>query len=209
MVLRRRAGRGRLPVQGAEEVKKWLAIGVVIMVLAGGAGAGEEAAVPGFYDFTMKEIYGEEVNLGTFRGKVLLVVNVASRCGFTKQYAGLEKLYQTYKDRGFAVLGFPANNFLGQEPGTDSEIRQFCKNTYGVSFPMFSKISVKGKNIHPLYAFLTSKDLHPEHGGAVSWNFNKFLIDRNGNVSGRFGSRTAPGSPVLVQAIEQALAASE
>jgi glutathione peroxidase len=145
------------------------------------------------------------VALADYRGQVLLVVNVASRCGFTGQYAGLEKLYQTYSGRGFAVLGFPANDFMGQEPGTDAEIRSFCRRTYGVTFPMFSKIAVKGKATHPLYAFLTSKELHPEHGGAVTWNFNKFLIGRDGAVIGRFGSRVAPDGPVLKTAIEKAL----
>ena len=167
--------------------------------------AGEEP-VKSFHDFTMKDIRGKEVSLSEYRGQVLLVVNVASRCGFTGQYAGLEKLQQAYAARGFSVLGFPANDFMGQEPGTDAEIRSFCRRTYGVTFPMFSKISVKGKTMHPLYAFLTSKELHPEHGGAVTWNFNKFLIGRDGAVIGRFGSRTAPESPGLKAAIEKALA---
>ena len=136
---------------------------------------------------------------------VLLVVNVASKCGFTKQYAGLENLYKTYADRGFVVLGFPANNFMGQEPGTEAEIKSFCALTYGVTFPMFAKISVKGKTIHPLYAFLTDEKLHPGSGGAISWNFNKFLIGRDGAVLAHYGSRTAPDDPELVAAIEQAL----
>ncbi len=160
-----------------------------------------------FYDFTLPDIDGKPVNLAEFKGRVLLVVNVASKCGFTRQYAGLEELHRAYKDRGFAVLGFPANNFMGQEPGPEAAIKEFCTLKYGVTFPMFSKISVKGKSIHPLYAFLTSKELHGEHGGAVSWNFNKFLIGRDGAVRAHFGSRTEPGDPELAAAIESALAA--
>lgn len=159
----------------------------------------------GIHEFTLKDIDGQDVALADYQGQVLLVVNVASKCGFTRQYAGLEKLYQKYKEQGFTVLGFPANNFMGQEPGTDAEIKTFCSLNYGVSFPMFSKISVKGKTIHPLYAYLTSKAQHPEYGGAISWNFNKFLIGKDGQVIGRFGSRTEPEDPELAAAIEKAL----
>lgn len=159
------------------------------------------------YDFTMQDINGTNVNLSAFRGKVLLVVNVASKCGFTGQYAGLERLYAAHKDRGLVILGFPANDFMGQEPGTDAEIRNFCTLTYGVTFPMFSKIAVKGSGMHPLYAYLTSKDTDPEFGGAISWNFNKFLIGRSGAILGRFGSRTKPEDPELIAAVEQALKA--
>ena len=159
------------------------------------------------YDFTMQDIDGKSVSLSAFKGKVLLLVNVASKCGFTGQYAGLEKLYTTYANRGFVVLGFPANDFLGQEPGTEAEIKSFCKLTYGVTFPMFAKISVKGKDIHPLYAFLTSKDTNPNFGGSISWNFNKFLIGRDGVIAARFGSRTTPDDKELVQAVEMALQA--
>ena len=173
--------------------------------LAGAAPAQEGAPMPSLYDFTLKDIDGRDRSLAEFKGQVLLLVNVASKCGFTKQYAGLEKLHQTYKDRGFAVLGFPANNFMGQEPGTEAEIKSFCTLTYGVTFPMFAKISVKGKTIHPLYAFLTDKKLHPEHGGAISWNFNKFLIGKDGRVLGRYGSRTEPDDPDLAAAIAAAL----
>ena len=159
----------------------------------------------GIHEFTLKDIDGQDVALADYQGQVLLVVNVASKCGFTRQYAGLEKLYQKYKNQGFTVLGFPANNFMGQEPGTEAEIKTFCSLNYGVSFPMFSKISVKGKTIHPLYAYLTSKAQHPEYGGAISWNFNKFLIGKDGQVIGRFGSRTEPEDPELAAAIEKAL----
>jgi len=158
------------------------------------------------YDFTLKDIDGKDVSLSAFKGKVVLVMNVASRCGFTPQYAGLQKLYETYQDRGFVVLGFPANNFLSQEPGTDPEIKAFCTTKYNVTFPMFSKISVKGSDQHPLYRWLTSKETDPEFAGDIAWNFNKFLINRNGKVVGRFGSRTKPQDKDLIAAIEKALA---
>ena len=186
-------------------MKPWLVAGVVMLAGIGAPGAENMKSI---YDFTLQDIDGQDVSLAAYRGQVLLVVNVASKCGFTRQYAGLEKLYQTYSARGLVVLGFPANNFLGQEPGTDMEIKQFCTLTYGVTFPMFSKISVKGRNIHPLYAFLTDKSLHPEAGGAITWNFNKFLVGRDGRVLAHYGSRTEPDDPELVAAIEQALLAN-
>lgn len=188
-------------------MRKALAIGAALVALGAGARAPGEEAMKSIYDFTLRDIDGRETSLAEYRGKVLLMVNVASKCGFTRQYAGLEKLYRTYQDRGFVVLGFPANDFLGQEPGTETEIKSFCSLTYGVTFPLFAKISVKGKTIHPLYAFLTSKDLHPEFGGAISWNFNKFLIGRAGQIVARYGSRTEPGDPALAAAIERALGA--
>lgn len=176
--------------------------------LAAAASAQEGAPMPSIYDFTLKDIDGRDRSLAEFKGQVLLLVNVASKCGFTKQYAGLEKLYQAYKDRGFVVLGFPANNFMGQEPGTEAEIKSFCSLNYGVTFPMFSKISVKGKTIHPLYAYLTDEELHPGSGGAVGWNFNKFLVGPDGKVLAHYGSRTAPEDPELAAAIEAALQAA-
>jgi glutathione peroxidase len=157
------------------------------------------------FDFTVNDINGIPVDLKTYAGNVIMIVNTASKCGFTPQYEGLQKLYDTYKDQGFVILGFPANNFLRQEPGTDEEIQQFCSLNYGVTFPMFSKISVKGKDIAPFYAFLTSKETNPEFGGNISWNFNKFLIDRNGKIINRFGSRTAPQADDVIRAIESAL----
>ncbi|HAL92315.1 MAG TPA: glutathione peroxidase [Verrucomicrobia bacterium] len=186
-------------------MKRWWTMGMAMLALGLCATAQTEEPMKSVYDFTMKDIDGKDVSLADFKGKVLLVVNVASKCGFTGQYAGLEKLYQTYKDRGLVVLGFPANNFMGQEPGTEAEIKSFCTLTYGVTFPMFAKISVKGKTIHPLYAFLTDKALHPESGGAISWNFNKFLVGRDGAILAHYGSRTAPEDPELVAAVEQAL----
>ena len=163
------------------------------------------AAQQSVLDFTLKDIDGIDVPLRTYEGKVIMLVNTASKCGFTYQYEGLQKLYDTYKDQDFVILGFPANNFLGQEPGTDTEIQQFCSVNYGVTFPMFSKISVKGKDIAPLYAFLTSKETNPEFGGKISWNFNKFLVGKDGKILNRFGSRTKPQADKVVTAIEAAL----
>jgi glutathione peroxidase len=144
------------------------------------------------YDFSAKDIDGNEKSLSEFAGKVIMVVNVASKCGFTPQYKGLEALYGKYKDRGFVILGFPSNDFLRQEPGTDAEIKSFCTLTYGVSFPLFSKVSVKGKDIHPLFAFLTGKDTNPQFPGKITWNFNKFIFDRKGAIVARFESKDEP-----------------
>lgn len=144
-----------------------------------------------FYDYTVKDINGNDLSMEEFKGKVVLIVNTASKCGFTKQYKGLEDLYQKYKDEGFVILGFPCNQFGGQEPGNNEEIKNFCDVTFSVSFPMMSKIDVNGKNEDPLYTFLKS-----EQGGIagdrIKWNFTKFLIDREGNVVDRFASTTTP-----------------
>ena len=157
------------------------------------------------YDFTMKSIDGQPVSLKTYSGKVVMVVNVASKCGFTPQYAGLEKLYEKYKDRGFVIVGVPANNFAQQEPGTNEEIKKFCTNKYNVSFPMMAKVSVKGDDITPLYVYLTDKSTDPKLGGEIKWNFTKFLFDRNGNPVARFEPNVTPESPEVVAAVESAL----
>ena len=157
------------------------------------------------HDFKVKDIKGTERSLSEFAGKVLLVVNVASKCGSTPQYKGLEALYQRYRERGFAVLGFPANDFGHQEPGTDAEIQSFCSLTYGVTFPMFAKISVKGKDIHPLYAFLTDKKTNPGFSGKITWNFNKFLVDRTGAIVGRFDTKDEPLGDKIPRAVQEAL----
>ncbi len=167
--------------------------------------AAPEKAPMSVHDFALKNIDGKETSLAAFKGKVLLVVNVASKCGFTPQYEGLQAVYAKYKDQGLVVLGFPANNFMGQEPGTNEEIKQFCTLKYNVSFPMFAKISVKGADIHPLYKFLTDKATNPNFGGDITWNFNKFLVDRDGKVIARFDTREKPESDKVAQAIEQAL----
>jgi gluconolactonase len=157
------------------------------------------------YSFTMTDIDGKPVSLSEYQGNVVLVVNVASKCGFTKQYAALQQLYEKYKDQGFVVLGFPANNFMGQEPGTDLKIKTFCATKFNVTFPMFSKISVKGKEIHPLYQYLTSPEENGELGKPITWNFNKFLIDRDGKTLARFGSKIKPLDPQVVNAVKKAL----
>ena len=155
------------------------------------------------HDFTLKSIDGQEVKLDAYKGKVALLVNVASRCGYTPQYEGLQALYSKYKDQGLVVLGFPANNFGSQEPGSNEEIKTFCSTKYKVTFPMFAKLSVKGDDIHPLYQFLTSTEAG--FAGEVQWNFGKFLVDKNGKVIARFASGDEPESSQVTQAIEQAL----
>ncbi|MGD0736633.1 MAG: glutathione peroxidase [Terracidiphilus sp.] len=157
------------------------------------------------YDFTIKNIDGEKVSLKAFHGKVVLLVNVASKCGFTPQYAGLEALYEKYKDRGLVIVGVPANNFAQQEPGTDDEIKKFCSNKYNVTFPMMSKVSVLGDDQTPLYTFLTGKDTDPKFAGDIKWNFTKFLFDRKGNPVARFEPKVTPDSPEVAAAIESAL----
>ena len=160
------------------------------------------------YDFKMKDIDGNDVDFGRYRGKVLLIVNTASQCGYTPQYGQLEETYQRYKDQGFVVLGFPANNFMGQEPGTDSQIKEFCNLRYHVTFPMFSKISVKGSDQHAFYNFLTHKETDPQWAGEITWNFEKFLIDANGKVIARFSPKTRPDDPDVIQTIALAIAES-
>ena len=157
------------------------------------------------HEFTLKAIDGKPVALSHFKGQVMLLVNVASQCGYTPQYEGLEKLYETYKARGFVIAGFPANNFGGQEPGTDNEIQTFCKSKYGVTFPMFSKISVAGGDKALLYGFLTDRTSNPNSGGEIQWNFTKFLVDRDGKVLQRFEPAVEPLSRELVSAVEAAL----
>jgi glutathione peroxidase len=153
------------------------------------------------YDIPVDRIDGSKASLGDYAGRVLLVVNVASKCGLTPQYDGLEALYRTYKEKGLTVLGFPANNFMGQEPGSNTEIQEFCRLTYGVDFPMFAKISVKGDDRHPLYDALAGDE-------DISWNFEKFVISRDGTVVARFAPKTAPDDPAIVAAIEAELAKS-
>lgn len=174
----------------------------------------------------VKTIKGQETNLAAYKGKVVLIVNVASKCGLTPQYEGLERLYKKYKAQGFEVLGFPANNFLGQEPGTNEEIVEFCKSSYDVTFPLFQKISVKGEDQHPLYTALTQSAVKAQDANGssllnkvafrilggfnkkatdISWNFEKFLVDQNGKVVGRFAPTVKPEDPVLIKAIEALL----
>ena len=161
--------------------------------------------MPTLHDFSARSITGEDSSLRDYAGKVALVVNVASKCGLTPQYAGLEKLYETYHARGLEVLGFPCNQFAGQEPRTDAEVQEFCKVRYGVSFPLFAKIDVNGATRHPLYAWLSAEDAAPEGPGDIKWNFGKFVVGRDGRVRARFAPTTAPDDPAFLAAIEQAL----
>jgi len=178
-----------------------------IFVLLALLGMTAMAADRTVYDFTLNSIVGQPTPLSTYKGKVVLLVNVASRCGFTPQYTGLESLYETYKDRGFVIIGVPANNFGGQEPGTNQEIKTFCSAKYHVTFPMMAKVSVKGSDITPLYQFLTDKSANPDTGGEIGWNFTKFLIGPDGKIIARFDSKVEPGSPEVTSAVEKALAA--
>jgi glutathione peroxidase len=157
------------------------------------------------YDIPLTTIDGKPATLGEHAGEVMLAVNVASKCGFTPQYAALEQLYETYAARGFTVLGFPCNQFLFQESGSEAQIAQFCSATYGVSFPMFAKLKVRGRGQHPLYGELTKAADAGGKAGGVKWNFEKFLINRDGEVVGRFRSKTTPDDPAVVAAIESAL----
>jgi glutathione peroxidase len=157
------------------------------------------------YDFTLNSIDGQPTSLSSFKGKVVLLVNVASRCGYTPQYTALESVYEKYKDRGFVIVGIPANNFGAQEPGTNQEIKTFCTAKYNVTFPMMAKVSVKGKDITPLYQFLTDKNANPHTGGEIGWNFTKFLIGPDGQVLARFDSAVTPDSKEVTSAIEKAL----
>jgi glutathione peroxidase len=161
------------------------------------------AATKSPLDFTVKDIDGNDYNLAQLKGKVVMIVNVASKCGLTPQYEGLEKLYKTYKDRGFVIVGFPANNFNSQEPGSNEQIKEFCTSKYNVTFPMMSKISVKGDDKHPLYKLLTEDS--GDFKGDIGWNFTKFLIDKNGTLYARFASRTKPDDEKVITSIEKAL----
>ena len=153
----------------------------------------------GLYGFTMKTIDGKDKSLADYKGKVLLVVNVASFCGYTPQYKDLEEVYQKYKEKGFAILGFPANNFGRQEPGTDEEIKTFCETKYNVTFDLFSKISVKGDDQHPLYQYITKDSPFP---GDVKWNFQKYLVDKKGNIVAKYPSKVKPTDKEVIQQIE-------
>jgi len=157
------------------------------------------------YSFTMKSIDGDPVSLSSFKGKVVMVVNVASKCGYTPQYTALESIYEKYKGRGFVIVGVPANNFAQQEPGTNEEIKTFCSRKYNVTFPMMSKVSVKGDDKTELYQYLTDPAQNPKFSGDIKWNFTKFLVDRDGNIVARFEPATTPDAPEVQSAIESAL----
>lgn len=163
----------------------------------------KENTMSPFYTFTMKTIDGVDKPLVDYKGKVIMVVNVASFCGYTPQYKELEQVYKKYKDQGLVILGFPANDFGKQEPGSNTDIKSFCERNYGVTFDLFSKITVLGANIHPLYKYLTTETNFP---GEIGWNFTKFLIDRKGNVVARFASKIKPDAPEVIAKIEELLA---
>ena len=175
----------------------------VLLTLLGITAMATEKTV---YDFTLNSIDGQATPLSSFKGKIVLLVNVASRCGYTPQYTALEAIYEKYKGRGFVIVGIPANNFGGQEPGSNEEIKTFCTAKYHVTFPMMAKVSVKGSDITPLYQFLTDKTAHPDTGGEIGWNFTKFLVGPDGKVLARFDSKVEPDSPQVTAAIEKALA---
>ncbi len=157
------------------------------------------------YDVPVRTIDGEETTLAEYKGKAVMVVNVASKCGFTPQYEALQKLYTDFQDRGFEILGFPCNQFGGQEPGTNEEIKEFCSLNWGVTFPMFDKVDVNGDDQHPLYAELTKHSDHKGNAGDVGWNFEKFLISPEGEVVARFRTNAKPDAPYMVSAIEEQL----
>lgn len=163
------------------------------------------AAATSVYNFTLKSIDGKPVSLSEYHGKVLMLVNVASKCGYTPQYSALESLYEKYKDKGLVIVGIPANNFASQEPGTNEEIKKFCSTKYNVSFPMMAKVSVLGDDKTPLYTFLTDKSANPQIGGDIKWNFTKFLFDRHGKPVARFEPAVTPDSPEVIAAIESTL----
>ncbi len=166
-----------------------------------------DTKVPAVLNFKMKGLDGKDVELSQYQGKVVLIVNVASQCGYTPQYKGLQALYEKYKDQGLVVLGVPANDFGGQEPGTDAEIAKFCESKYGVTFPMLAKVStVVGEKKVPLYKYLTSKETDPKFSGEVKWNFTKFLVGRDGAIVNRFESAVKPESEKLAKAVEAELA---
>ncbi len=188
-------------------------IGATLLIFSAGCGEANmktengakedmEMQTTSYTNIPFKTITGDSASLNDYKGNVVLIVNVASKCGFTKQYEGLEKLYRNKKDKGFVVLGFPANNFANQEPGTNEEILDFCQTNFGVTFPMMAKISVVGEDMHPLYKYLTEDSNLP---GEVKWNFNKFLLDRDGNLIARYESKVAPEDPQLIGKIDELL----
>ncbi len=182
-------------------MKRFLALMMCVAMTA----ATRAAEPSGALDFEVKSIDGDAVKLADYEGKVVLIVNVASQCGLTGQYSGLQGLFEKYKDKGLVVLGFPCNQFGSQEPGTEADIKQFCSTKYSVTFPMFSKVDVNGAGAAPFYKFLTSQDASPVGDGKISWNFEKFLIGRDGKVINRFSPRVSPSDAELVKAIEEEL----
>ncbi len=188
------------------KVLSTLFICALAAVMVVGTSIASEHAHKSVHEFKVKDINGKELKLEQFKGKVVLLVNVASKCGFTKQYKPMQDLYNKYKDKGLVVVGLPANNFGGQEPGSNKEILEFCTDTYSVNFPMLSKVSVKGDDIHPLIAYLNNQE-NPDFKGDIKWNFEKYLIGKDGKLLHRFRSKTDPMSEDMIKAVEKALKA--
>jgi glutathione peroxidase len=188
-------------------LKDVFALGASLVTLATGCGHTVQGASQdkSALRFTMESLDGKEVDLSKYQGKVVLIVNVASKCGLTPQYEQLQKLHEKYADQGLAILGFPCNQFAGQEPGAAAEIAEFCKKNYGVGFDMFAKVDVNGEKAADLYKLLTSLETKPTGAGNISWNFEKFVLDKDGFVVGRFGPRTKPDAPEVVELIEEQL----
>jgi glutathione peroxidase len=186
-------------------IRALLAAAAAVVVAMPVMAEDKKDAKVGPLQFSLKDIKGETVELSKYKGKVVLLVNVASQCGLTPQYEGLQALYAKYEKEGLVVIGVPANEFGSQEPGTNEEIAKFCSSKYSVTFPMMGKIAVKGEKIDPLYKFLTSKETNPKFAGDITWNFEKFLVDREGNVVARFAPRVKPDAKELTSAIEASL----
>ncbi len=187
--------------------KLFLVFTAVLLVSVIASTSNAENKTPAALSFKMKSLTGKEVDLAKYKGKVVLIVNTASECGLTGQYEQLQALHKTLGDKGLAVVGVPCNQFGGQEPGSAAEITQFCKQNYGVTFDMLAKVDVNGANACPLYKHLTSVDTKPQKSGNIGWNFEKFVLDRKGNVVGRFAPNTSPDDPALLKLIESSLAA--
>jgi glutathione peroxidase len=177
----------------------FLSLAIVVVLTA------QSLSAASVYDYQLTTIDYERVHLGDFKGKVLMIVNVASHCGYTPQYAGLEKLYLAHKDQGFVIVGVPSNDFGQGEPGSDPDVKQFCRRKYDVTFPMMSKVFIKANPRSPLYEYLTDERQNPKMGGEIRWNFTKFLISRNGTILARFEPEVTPEDPSLITAVENAL----
>jgi len=186
-------------------IKLSLLVAAALVLSAANARAAD-AKDKNVYSFTMKDIDGKPADLSQYKGKVALVVNVASKCGYTPQYKNLEAVYEQYKDKGFEILAFPANEFKQQEPGSNAQIKEFCTSTYHTQFPLFSKIVVKGEGQAPLYQYLTSTEANPQTAGDIKWNFTKFLVSKDGKVVARFEPKVKPDDKEVIDAIEKELA---
>jgi glutathione peroxidase len=198
-------GMSAIVVSGAALLARPVYLPNVIKEPTSAPAVAKDGKPAGPLDFSVKDIHGQDVALSQYKGKVVMIVNVASKCGYTPQYEALEAVYKKYADKGLVIIGFPANNFGAQEPGTNDEIETFCKSKFGVTFPMMAKISVLGDDKAPLYQFLTQKETAGDFAGEIGWNFNKFIVDRNGNVIARYNSKATPDDAIVTNEIEKAL----